>query len=288
VSAGGDTLDRLGGGDGTAPGIPRHSREEGSALTHLDRILSGVREDLSARKALVPIGDLLRTASMRGPAKDLLRTIPEGPGIIAEIKRASPSRGWIRRDLDAVTTAAAYLAGGAWAVSILTEGRSFGGSLTDLSDVRAAFPDATLLRKDFVLDDYMLAESRAHGADLVLLMVSVLGEKTAEMAALAFSHRLEPLVEARDVAEIAIAARSGARLIGINNRDLDTLTVDLSRGARLLPLLPAGVVPVVESGISTADQVRDFHRAGARLFLIGESLSGSKDPADTIRGYVGK
>jgi indole-3-glycerol phosphate synthase len=227
-------------------------------------------------------------ASMRGPAKDLLRTIPEGPGIIAEIKRASPSRGWIRRDLDAVATAGAYLAGGAWAVSVLTEGRSFGGSLTDLSGVHAAFPEATLLRKDFVLDDYMLAESRAHGADLVLLMVSVLGEKTADMAAQAFSHRLEPLVEARDAAEIAIAARSGARLIGINNRDLDTLTVDLATGLRLLPLLPAGVFPVVESGISTGDQVRDFRRAGARLFLIGEALAGCKDPAATIRGYMGK
>jgi len=225
---------------------------------------------------------------MRGPAKDLLRTIPEGPGIIAEIKRASPSRGWIRRDLDAVATAGAYLAGGAWAVSVLTENRSFGGSLADLSDVRAAFPESTILRKDFTLDDYMLAESRAHGADLVLLMVSVLGEKTVEMVARAFSHRLEPLVEVRDAAEIAIASRSGARLIGINNRNLDTLTVDLSTGARLLPLLPAGAYPVVESGISTADQVRDFHRAGARLFLIGESLAGSKVPADTIRGYVGK
>jgi indole-3-glycerol phosphate synthase len=187
-----------------------------------------------------------------------------------------------------VETAAAYLAGGAWAVSVLTEGRSFGGSLADLSDVRAAFPEATLLRKDFVLDDYMLAESRAHGADLVLLMVSVLGERTVEMTALAYSHRLEPLVEARDAAEIAIAARSGARLIGINNRDLATLTVDLSTGIRLLPLLPAGVYPVVESGISSADHVRGFHRAGARLFLIGESLAGSDDPADTIRRYVGK
>lgn len=171
---------------------------------------------------------------------------------------------------------------------MLTERRCFGGALTDLSDIHAAFPEATLLRKDFVLDEYMLAESRAYGADLVLLMVSVLGEKTGEMAALAFAHRLEPLVEARDAAEVGVAARSGARLIGINNRNLDTLKVDLSTGARLLPLLPAGVYPVVESGISTADQVRDFHKAGARLFLIGESLAGSEDPADTIRGYVGK
>lgn len=234
------------------------------------------------------MGDLLWVASRRGPARDLLRTIPDGPGIIAEIKRASPSRGWIRRDLDAVAAAAAYLAGGAWAVSVLTEARSFGGSLEDLSNVRAAFPGATLLRKDFVLDDYMLAESRAYGADLVLLMVSVLGGRTGEMAAQAVAHGLEPLVEARDAAEIAIAVRSGARLIGINNRNLDTLTVDLSTGAALIPLLPPGVYPVVESGISTPEQVRDFHRAGARLFLIGESVAGSKDPADTIRGYVGK
>jgi len=225
---------------------------------------------------------------MRGPARDLLKTIPAGPAIIAEIKRASPSRGWIRRDLDAVATAAAYLAGGAWAVSVLTEARSFGGSLSDLSDVRAAFPAATLLRKDFVLDEYMLAESRAHGADLVLLMVSVLGERTGEMAALSFRHRLEPLVEVRDAAEASIAARSGARLVGINNRDLDTLAVDLSTGARLLPLLPQGVYPVVESGITGADQIRRFHDAGARLFLVGESLALAADPAHTIREYVGK
>jgi len=171
---------------------------------------------------------------------------------------------------------------------VLTEARSFGGSLGDLSDVRSAFPAATLLRKDFVLDEYMLAESRAHGADLVLLMVSVLGERTGEMAGSAFRHRLEPLVEARDPEEIAIAVRSGARMIGINNRDLDTLTVDLSAGERLLPLLPAGVVPVVESGISRADEVRRFHNAGARLFLIGESLAVAANPADMIRGYMGK
>ncbi len=250
--------------------------------------MSGVREDLSARKARVPFGDLLRTAAIREPAKEILGSIPAGPAVIAEIKRASPSRGWIRRDLDAVGTSSAYFSGGAWAVSILTEGRFFGGSLKDLSDVRAAFPGAILLRKDFILDEYMLAESRAHGADLVLLMVSVLGERTAEMASSAFAHRLEPLVEARDAGEIAIAVRSGARLIGINNRNLDTLTVDLSTGSRLLPLLPPGVIPVVESGIRTAGQVKDFHAGGARLFLIGEALASSEDPADTIRRFVGK
>jgi indole-3-glycerol phosphate synthase len=226
----------------------------------------------------------------RRPGRDLLRTIPDRPGIgiIAEVKRASPSRGWIRRDLDAAAAAGAYLAGGAWAVSVLTETRCFGGSLGDLSAVRAAFPEAILLRKDFLLDEYMLLESRAYGADLVLLMVSVLGERTGAMVASALEHRLEPLVEARDAGEIAVAVRSGARLVGVNNRDLDTLSVDLSVGERLLPLLPEGVHPVVESGISSPEQVRRFVKAGARLFLIGESLSSAPDPAVAIRRYMGE
>jgi indole-3-glycerol phosphate synthase len=146
-------------------------------------------------------------AAIRGPGGDLARTIPVVPAVIAEIKRASPSRGWIRRDLDAVEAARKYLEGGAWAISILTEGRLFGGSLTDLARVRWEFPYAVLLRKDFLLDEYMLAESRAYGADMALLMVSVLGERTADMVALARKHRLEPLVEVHDEAEMAIAAR---------------------------------------------------------------------------------
>ncbi len=256
--------------------------------SHLERILAGVREDLSLRKSTASMEDLLRKEDSRGPAKDLLRSVPEAPGIIAEIKRASPSRGWIRKDLDAVATAGAYLRGGTWAISVLTETRCFGGTLGDLSSVRDAYPGAILLRKDFVLDEYMLAESRAYGADIVLLMVSVLGGHTAGMAARARIHGLEPLVEVRNEAEIAIAARSGARLIGINNRDLDTLTVDLSTGERLLPLLPPGTIPVVESGITGASQVRRFRDMGARLFLVGESLANSEDPADKIREYVGK
>ncbi len=256
--------------------------------THLSRILDGVRETLARRKTGVSLAVLQEMEDARGRTRELLRTIPPGPAVIAEIKRASPSRGWIRPGLDAVEIARAYLMGGAWAVSVLTEERSFGGSLSDLDRVREAFPDAVLLRKDFLLDEYMLAESRAHGADLALLMVSVLGERTAEMTALARKHRLEPLVEVRDEKEMSIAARAGARLIGINNRDLATLAVDLATSERLLPLVPEGAVAVVESGISDPGQVSRFHRMGARLFLVGESLVGSSDPADTIRRYVGK
>jgi len=255
---------------------------------HLDRILAYVREDLSSRKSRVAMGELLRMAEERGPARDVLSTLPAGAGIIAEIKRASPSRGWIRKGLDAPSTARAYLAGGAWGISVLTETRLFGGSLADLSDVRGACPEAILLRKDFLLDEYMLAEARAHGADLALLMVSVLGSGTRGMVALARRHGLEPLVEVHDEAELAEAAWSGARLIGINNRDLNTLTVDRTTSERLLPKVPPGAVAVVESGISDPAQVRRLHALGGRLFLVGESLVESPDPADTIRRFMGK
>ena len=255
---------------------------------HLERILGGVRADLATRKADAPMDGVLREAASRGAARDLLSSLPEGPGIIAEIKRASPSRGWIRKGLDAPEAARSYLAGGAWGISVLTEGRRFGGSLDDLESVRAACPEAILLRKDFVLDEYMLAESRARGADLVLLMVSVLGDRTGEMVHLSRRHALEPLVEVHDEAEMETAAKSGARLVGINNRDLSTLSVDLATSERLLPRLPPGAVAVVESGISDAAQVRRLHAIGGRLFLVGESLAASADPADTIRRFMGK
>jgi indole-3-glycerol phosphate synthase len=255
---------------------------------HLERILGGVREELARRKAVAPVERLLRRAALRGPGRDLLSSLPEGPGIIGEIKRASPSRGWIRKELDAPGAARSYLAGGAWGISVLTEGRRFGGSLEDLESVRAACPEAILLRKDFVLDEYMLAESRACGADLVLLMVSVLGDRTGEMVLLARKHALEPLVEVHDEGEMKAAAGSGARLVGINNRDLSTLSVDLDTSVRLLPRLPPGAIAVVESGISDAAQVRRLHAMGGRLFLVGETLVESRDPADTIRRFVGK
>jgi indole-3-glycerol phosphate synthase len=256
--------------------------------SHLSRILDGVLEELEHRKTRYSLDDLREMEELRGPARDLLPTIPLVPAVIAEIKRASPSRGWIRRDLDATRAAGEYIAGGAWAVSILTEGRLFGGSLSDLFRVRWEFTDAVLLRKDFLLDEYMLAESRAFGADMALLMVSVLGDRTAEMVGLARKHRIEPLVEVHDEEELSIAAQAGCRLIGINNRNLKTLAVDLSTSARLLPLVPEGTIPVVESGITGHEQVTRFHRMGARLFLVGESLVNSPDPADTIRRYVGK
>lgn len=254
----------------------------------LDRILRGVREELENRKAALPFAEAEIRAGRLHPRRDIRRGLADGPGIIAEIKRASPSRGWIRKELDAAATARAYARGGACAVSVLTEGRFFGGSLADLSEASGACGSVPALRKDFVLDEYMLAESRAFGADLVLLIVAVLGEETARMVRAASGYGMEALVEVHDEVEMEIAARSGATLIGINNRDLKTLRVDLATSARLLPLAPEGALKIVESGISSASEVRRFRAMGADAFLVGESLVGSADPAGAIRALQGK
>ncbi len=257
------------------------------ARTHLARLVAGVREDLEARRAAAPFPEVVARARANALRRDIRAGLASGPGIIAEIKRASPSRGWIRRDLDAGAAARAYARAGACAVSVLTEGRRFGGSLADLEAASRACGSIPVLRKDFVLDEYMLAESRAWGADLVLLMVSVLGGDTAAMTAQARGYGLEPLVEVHDEAEMEIAAASGASLIGINNRDLATLRVDLSVSERLLPLAPRGAVKVVESGISTPGDVARFRALGADAFLVGEALVGSDDPEGAVRRLKG-
>lgn len=251
--------------------------------THLERILSAVREELEARKAVDPFADVAARAKRNVQRRGLRRGPWEPPGIIAEIKRASPSRGWIRKDLDAAETARAYVRGGACAVSVLTEGRFFGGSLADLSAASAACGDVPALRKDFLLDDYMIAESRAHGADLVLLIVAVLGKETGRMLRSAREFGMEALVEVHDEAEMELAAEAGASVIGINNRSLATLKVDLDTSRRLLPLAPGGAMKVVESGIASPEEVRRLHAMGADAFLVGEALVRAGDPEEAVR-----
>jgi indole-3-glycerol phosphate synthase len=250
---------------------------------HLARIVSAVREELAERKATVAFPEIADRARADLRRRNIRNFLGVGPGIIAEIKRASPSRGWIRKDLDAAGIARAYVSGGACAVSVLTENRFFGGSLRDLADARAACGDLPVLRKDFVLDEYMLAESRVNGADLVLLIVGVLGRKTAEMVRRAAEFGLEPLVEVHDDEEMKMAADSGATIVGINNRDLTSLRVDPDTAARLLPLSPPGVLKVVESGISSHAEVKRYYDMGADAFLVGEAIVRSPDAAGTIR-----
>jgi indole-3-glycerol phosphate synthase len=253
----------------------------------LEMILDGVRKDLEARKSAVPYADVAARARRNERRRDLRDRLKDGPGIIAEVKRASPSRGWIRKGLDAAETARAYVRGGACAVSVLTEGRFFGGSLADLSAAGDACGTVPALRKDFLLDEYMIAESRAFGADLVLLIVAVLGEETGSMIRKAAEFGMEALVEVHDEGEMELAAGAGAAIIGINNRDLKTLRVDLETSRRLLPLAPGNSVKVVESGITSPAQVRRFYEAGADAFLVGETLVRSEDPGEAVRTLRG-
>jgi len=252
----------------------------------LETILASVRKDLEARKNAISFAALERRAARRAAPRTIGTRLGIRPGIIAEIKRASPSKGWIRQDLDAARYARAYEEAGACAVSVLTERQFFGGSLSDLEASSSATGDAPILRKDFLIDEYMLVESRAHGADLVLLIAAVLGEETRAMVRLATGYGLAPLVEVHDESELAIAVDAGAGIIGVNNRDLATFTVDLRTSERLLPRIPAGVIRVVESGIRTSSDLWRLAGLGADLFLVGEALVRSEDPARTIRDLL--
>lgn len=256
------------------------------ATNRLEPILASVRADLESRKRRVPFSDLAHRAARRGEPRKLRHRIGEGPGVIAEIKRASPSKGTIRQELDAARLAAAYEEAGARAVSVLTETRFFGGGLADLEAASRATRETPILRKDFLLDEYMLAESRAFGADLVLLIVAALGKETAGMVRLAKEYGLDPLVEVHDEKELAIAIGAGAGIIGVNNRDLASFSVDLRTAERLLPKIPAGTVRVVESGLRTPDDLRRFSGAGADLFLVGEALVRAEDPARRLREFL--
>jgi indole-3-glycerol phosphate synthase len=255
--------------------------------SHLDGIVAGVQEALALRKAALPFEEVVRRASENRQRRDIRTRLKGLPGVIAEIKRASPSKGWISRQLDVGETVRSYLDGGACAISVLTEERRFGGSLGDLSAVSALSGEVPVLRKDFLLDEYMVAEARAFGADMVLLMVSVLGEGTRGLLEAAGRHGVEALVEVHDERELETALAAGATIVGINNRNLKTLQVDLSTGDRLLPLVPASVLKVVESGISTAEDVRRFRSSGADAFLVGETLVRSEDPGRKIRELLG-
>ena len=215
-----------------------------------------------------------------------LKQWPAGQrAVVAEIKRRSPSKGPLRPDLAPADLARSYAAAGALAISVLTEPDHFGGSLADLDAVRAAV-DIPVLYKDFVVDPYQLWEARAHGADLVLLIAALLGDGTAEYVAAAREIGLEPLVEVHDGLELEIALRSGARFVGVNNRNLKTFHTDLAVSRELLPRIPNGIFGVAESGMRTAGELDDLARAGAAAFLIGEALVTAEDPGAALAALV--
>lgn len=203
--------------------------------------------------------------------------------VIAEVKRRSPSKGWIAAGLSAVEQARAYATGGAAAISVLTEPNHFDGSVEDLDAVSRAV-DVPVVKKDFHIDPIQLVEARAHGATAALLIARALGPDRLEaMLEAARWMALEAIVEVRDEHELRRALDAGALIIGINNRDLETLIIDSTTSERLLPLIPSSVIAIAESGMSTAADVEHIAKFGADAVLVGSSLSSSGDPAALVR-----
>ncbi|HEY5247923.1 MAG TPA: indole-3-glycerol phosphate synthase TrpC [Dermatophilaceae bacterium] len=256
--------------------------------TVLDEIIDGVREDVAARAALVPLDELKSRAAQAAPAYDGYAALSAGDGVkvIAEVKRSSPSKGALAIIADPAALAADYAAGGASVISVLTERRRFGGSLQDLSEVRAAV-DIPVLRKDFMVSAYQVWEARAYGADVILLIVAALDQPTlVGLRECAESLGMTALVEVHDEAEAERAVASGARVIGINARNLKTLEVDRGTFGRLAPHLPSGIVTVAESGVRGPDDVIEYARSGASAVLVGECLVTGGRPREAVADLI--
>ncbi|GAB3188520.1 indole-3-glycerol phosphate synthase TrpC [Nesterenkonia suensis] len=256
--------------------------------TVLDTIIAGVREDLAGRRAVTPLSELAsRIADAPAPRDGLAalrggRNDAAGVRIIAEVKRSSPSKGSLAAIDDPAGLARAYQAGGAAAVSVLTERRRFGGSLADLDAVRSAV-DVPVLRKDFMVDEYQFHEARAHGADLVLLIVAALDDaQLRDFLAVTHELGMEALVEAHTEEEIARAVDVGARIVGVNVRNLKTLDVDIAHYGTMARHLPEGVVRIAESGVDGAGVVADYAAQGADAVLVGEALVRDGEPAAAL------
>lgn len=263
--------------------------------TILHTILAQRQRDIAQSKATIPPQELEAQLPDAPPPIDFIQRLRRDtpPAVIAEIKRASPSRGDIAPDLDAAQQALRYAQGGAAAISVLTEPTWFKGTLADLAAARAAIdtlgPDRpAILRKDFIIDEYQLLEARVHGADAVLLIVAALHD--TQLHTLYHTTRqlgMHALIEVNNTHEIQHAARLGAPLIGINNRNLHTFQVDLATTQRLATHLPPGTILAALSGINTPTDVQPYLAAGASAILVGESLMRAPDPAQKIRQLRG-
>ncbi|GAA1523138.1 indole-3-glycerol phosphate synthase TrpC [Nocardioides humi] len=264
------------------------SAPQASQPTVLDGIVAGALEDLAVRRAAVSEADLRAALADVDPPRDPMPHF-RGPGssVIAEVKRRSPSKGELADIPDPAALAREYAAGGAAAISVLTERRRFGGSLDDLRAVRAAV-DVPLLRKDFIVTEYQLLEARAAGADLALLIVASLpGELLPRLHDYARELGLTVLVEVHDEEETARAVDLGAELVGVNARNLKTLAVDDGTFGRLAPLIPDDRVKVAESGIFGPQDVRRFVAEGARAVLVGEALVKDGAPRRAVEAMTG-
>lgn len=256
--------------------------------TVLDDIVAGVREDLAAREALTTLDQLKERAARQPGAIDCVPRLrlEDGVAVISEVKRSSPSKGALAQISDPAALAAEYEAGGASVISVLTEERRFKGTLADLAAVRARV-DVPVLRKDFVVTPYQVWEARAFGADMVLLIVAALEQTVLEsLTERIHSLGMTALVEVHDGEEVARAADAGARVIGVNARNLKTLEVDRETFSRVSPLIPDGIVRIAESGVRGPHDVVDYARAGADAVLVGEALVTDASPRESVAALV--
>ncbi|HLU46903.1 MAG TPA: indole-3-glycerol phosphate synthase TrpC [Planctomycetota bacterium] len=258
-------------------------------MSVLDRILATKRAEVAARKAESPLAELRAIARDAPPVRafgESLARPRERVAIIAEVKKASPSRGVIREDFDPLVIARAYERGGATALSVLTDEEYFQGSLAALRDVRANV-SLPVLRKDFMIDPWQVWEARAAGADAILLILAAIDDDACKaLSETAREAGVDVLWEVHDRAELDRALALDPRIVGINNRDLRTFEVRLETTFELARAIPDGVVTVSESGIFTSDHIRELSAGGVRAFLIGESLMRAPDPGSALRDLL--
>ena len=255
-------------------------------MSVLDSIVEGVREDLAARRK--PLAQLQEAMDTAAPVCDPLEKLLQNElSVIAEVKRSSPSKGALATIADPASLAEQYENAGASVISVLTERRRFGGSLDDLDAVRSRV-NIPILRKDFMVDEYQFFEARAHGADVVLLIVAALSKSQLnDFHQLAEGLQMRALVEVHTHDELERALEISPRIVGVNSRNLKTLDVDASAFAQLLPLIPKDVVRVAESGISQRSEVEFAQKYGATAILVGEALVRAANPELAMRELLG-
>jgi len=254
----------------------------------LAELVAGALDDAAARRRELSLAEVERRAAEAPEPRDAHAALAPGDRvrIIAEVKRASPSRGQLAEIGDPASLAVSYETGGASAISVLTEQRRFSGSLADLAEVRAAV-GVPVLRKDFIADPYQVVEARAAGADIVLLIVAALDQRELqELHGLVTELGMTALVEAHSAEEVERALEVGASVVGVNARDLTTFELDRDLFGSLADRIPAGVIRVAESAVTTPDDVAHYRAAGADAVLVGEALVTGGDPVTTLQGFL--
>jgi indole-3-glycerol phosphate synthase len=253
----------------------------------LDSIIEGVREDLAARR--LPMSQQLEALEVAPPVRDCLATLmTEEISVIAEVKRSSPSKGALAPIVDPAGLAASYAEAGAAVISVLTEQRRFGGTLVDLDLVRSSV-ELPILRKDFMIDEYQFYEARAHGADVILLIVAALSKNQLDdYFQLSKELGMRALIEVHTPGELESALSISPEIVGVNSRNLKTLEVDTQAFAQLIPQIPSSIARVAESGISSRADVEFAHEHGATAILVGEALVRSGNPNVAMGQLLGR